>query len=136
MYVCGAVALSKRLRDEPKRNRRPCELWSLDDFRGGSIRSGGLLSAVVVDAGVGPVVLTTDVYESEERGIISGYPTLGPVRASRRSRLRVVPVMPQVKLPAKPDSVPHVFCPGKCGQLAVTRTPLRTSGSALGIEAR
>ncbi|ORI26554.1 C4-dicarboxylate TRAP transporter substrate-binding protein [Rhodococcus sp. 1168] len=51
---------------------------SLDDLRGRSIRSGGLLSEVMVAAGVNPVAMTaTDVYESMERGIISGYTSLG-----------------------------------------------------------
>lgn len=51
---------------------------SADDLRGRSIRAGGLLSEVMVAAGVNPVAMTaTDVYESMERGVVGGYTSLG-----------------------------------------------------------
>ncbi|RLV57117.1 ABC transporter substrate-binding protein [Aeromicrobium phragmitis] len=51
---------------------------SIDDIKGTSVRAGGLLSQVMVAAGVNPVAMTaTDVYESMERGIVDGYTSLG-----------------------------------------------------------
>lgn len=51
---------------------------SIEDLRGSSVRAGGLLSQVMVAAGVNPVAMTaTDVYESMERGIVDGYSSLG-----------------------------------------------------------
>lgn len=51
---------------------------SISDLQGRSVRSGGLVSQVMVAAGVNPVSMTaTDVYESMQRGIISGYTSLG-----------------------------------------------------------
>ena len=44
-------------------------------------------------------------------------------------------VMPHVKMPAKPDPMPHEECPRNLSlsQWLLTRIPLRTSGSADGI---
>ncbi|WP_293780832.1 TRAP transporter substrate-binding protein DctP [uncultured Aeromicrobium sp.] len=53
-------------------------VYSIDDLKGTSVRAGGLLSQVMVAAGVNPVAMTaTDVYESMERGIVDGYTSLG-----------------------------------------------------------
>lgn len=47
------------------------------DLSGRSIRSGGLVSEVLMTVGVNPVAMTaTDIYESMERGIIDGYSAL------------------------------------------------------------
>lgn len=70
----------------------------LDDLNGRSIRSGGLLSEVMVAGGVNPVSMTaTDVYESMERGIISGYTSLG---------------MSNLPTFGLADSTPHIVDPG------------------------
>ncbi|MGO1182450.1 MAG: TRAP transporter substrate-binding protein DctP [Micrococcaceae bacterium] len=51
---------------------------SVDDFRGKSIRSGGLISEILLAGGANPVSMTaTDVYESMERGVVNGYTSLG-----------------------------------------------------------
>lgn len=51
---------------------------STDDFGGKSIRSGGLISQLLVGGGANPVAMTaTDVYESMERGVVDGYTSLG-----------------------------------------------------------
>lgn len=51
---------------------------SIDDFSGKSIRSGGLISEILVAGGANPVTMTaTDVYESMERGVVDGYTSLG-----------------------------------------------------------
>lgn len=53
-------------------------LESQEDFGGMSIRSGGLVSEILLAGGANPVSMTaTDVYESMERGIINGYTSLG-----------------------------------------------------------
>lgn len=54
------------------------EINSIDDYSGKSIRSGGLVSEILLAGGANPVDMTaTDVYESMERGIINGYTSLG-----------------------------------------------------------
>lgn len=51
---------------------------SIDDFKGKSIRSGGLISEILLAGGANPVSMTaTDVYESMERGVVNGYTSLG-----------------------------------------------------------
>lgn len=53
------------------------EVRSVDDLRGLSIRSGGLISEVILAVGANPVAMSaTDVYESMERGVIDGYTSL------------------------------------------------------------
>lgn len=55
--------------------KQPAE--SPTDLSGRSIRSGGLVSEVLMAVGVNPVAMTaTDIYESMERGIIDGYSAL------------------------------------------------------------
>jgi len=50
---------------------------SVDDLSGRSIRSGGLISEVMLAAGANPVAMTaTDIYESMERGVVDGYTAL------------------------------------------------------------
>ncbi len=47
------------------------------NLSGRSIRSGGLVSEVLMEVGVNPVAMTaTDIYESMERGIVDGYSAL------------------------------------------------------------
>lgn len=47
------------------------------DLRGRSVRSGGLMSEVMLAADANPVAMTaTDIYESMERGIVDGYTAL------------------------------------------------------------
>lgn len=54
---------------------RPVE--NVGDLRGRSVRSGGLMSEVLLAAGGNPVSMTaTDIYESLERGVVSGYTAL------------------------------------------------------------
>src|SRR5699024_6792884 len=53
-------------------------IYSVEDFSGTSIRSGGLVSEILLGGGANPVDMTaTDVYESMERGVIDGYTSLG-----------------------------------------------------------
>lgn len=48
-----------------------------DDLGGRSIRSGGLMSQVLLEVGANPVAMTaTDIYESMERGVVEGYSSL------------------------------------------------------------
>lgn len=48
-----------------------------EDLAGRSIRSGGLASEALLAIGANPVAMTaTDIYESMERGIVSGYTAL------------------------------------------------------------
>lgn len=71
---------------------------TLEDIEGRSIRSGGLLSEVMVAADVNPVSMgATDVYESMQRGIISGYTSLG---------------MSNLPTFGLSDSTPHIVDPG------------------------
>lgn len=49
----------------------------VSDLQGLSIRSGGLVSEVMLAAGANPVAMTaTDIYESMERGVVDGYTAL------------------------------------------------------------
>ena len=53
------------------------EVDGLDDLRGKSIRSGGLISDVMLAAGVNPIGMTAnDIYESMSRGVVDGYTAL------------------------------------------------------------
>ncbi|MCT2582138.1 C4-dicarboxylate TRAP transporter substrate-binding protein [Actinophytocola gossypii] len=60
---------------------RPVE--SVDDLRGRSIRSGGLMSEVMLAVGANPVAMTAnDIYESLERGVVDGYTALAVANLS------------------------------------------------------
>lgn len=71
---------------------QPAEQYQ--DLQGRSIRAGGLTSDVLLVAGANPVAMTaTDIYESLERGVISGYTTLSLANLGAFGVSRVTPYM-------------------------------------------
>lgn len=62
------------------------------ELSGRSIRSGGLVSEVLMAAGVNPVSMTsTDIYESMERGVVKGYSAMTLSTLSPFGLTRVTP---------------------------------------------
>jgi len=72
--------------------KRPVE--NVGDLRGRSIRSGGLMSEVMLAVGANPVAMTAnDIYESMERGVVDGYTALAVANLSTFGLAKTTPYL-------------------------------------------